>query len=65
MTGRRLYDQFTDALKETQSHGSSALPGQYNETLAPAAWPYLSGRDKRTWNVLARKITPAPKRRQA
>ena len=63
MTGRTLYDRFTDALAETRSTwGSSDLPGMNNETPPPDAWPYLSTRDKRVWNALARKITPKPKR---
>lgn len=62
MTGRRLYDAFTDAMvRET-------TPWQRNERgaigsidLRPKAWPILSVEERRIWNALAKRITPKRK----
>ncbi len=66
MTGRRLYDHFTDALGTDRwmSHGGTVLPSDQTEatTRPPVAWPFLASRDKAVWNTLARKLTPTKRK---
>lgn len=63
MTGRRLYDHYTDSLRNTESGWTreSDLPGAGNAY--PIAWPYLSTRDQAVWNDLARRVSPQKPRR--
>ena len=56
MTGRALYDRFCDSGAAVYHyHGLSVLPHDGNK---PIAWPFLSSRDRRVWNDLARRLTP-------
>lgn len=68
MTGRRLYEQFTNALGEFRGpYDKTVLPGAGSARTDgdgcpdPVAWPFLSHRDQLVWNALARRITPRPK----
>lgn len=65
MTGRRLYDHFTDvlALNRSMSHVRTALPSDQPEagTVPPVAWAFLCERDRRVWTALAKTITPTRK----
>lgn len=58
MSGRRLYDQYTDATaREFNAHA-----GTYRLATEPLpAWASLSNGARRRWNDLARRITPKPK----
>lgn len=56
MTGRHLYDKYTDAVAE-KTWPSSELRTKY------PAWPLLSSTDRAIWNDAARRLTP--KRRKA
>lgn len=58
MTGRRLYDKYVDAMKKVQTMHWLKDPGAL-----PIAWPYLTVRQRRQWDELARMI--APRRRKA
>lgn len=58
MTGRRLYDKSCDSLaaQDHNTHwGMSVLPYAEHK---PIAWPFVSSRDRRVWNDLAKRLTP-------
>lgn len=52
MTGRHLYDKYTDAYaNQTWTH--------YRDNHPPLlAWPLLSQTEQRIWNDTARRLTP-------
>lgn len=65
MTGRRLYEKYTDALKlcETSRWNSAERRQERAYPVhTPAAWAFLPDRERRTWNTLAKKITPRPRK---
>lgn len=66
MTGRRLYEKYTDALAATAR--SCYVEGVYTRVYpnhTPSAWPFV-GRDARAmWNDLAKRITPRPRKKSS
>lgn len=64
MTGRRLYDIYTDAAKGEYVYGDSRTATASNND-RPVAWPFLAVRDRNVWNVMARHITLKPRKRVA
>lgn len=65
MTGRRLYEKYTDALRSTAKY--RWVGDQYVRKYpvhAPFAWAFLPDDDRAVWNDLALRVTP-PKRRVA
>lgn len=68
MTGRRLYEKYTDALKACETTRWVAARSQYERTypaIKPIAWAFLSERERKTWSLLAKKIAPRPRKSPA
>jgi hypothetical protein len=58
MTGRKLYDKYTDAT----ANNFAGNRGGYSTADTPIpAWPSLSHANRARWNDLARAITPKPR----
>lgn len=64
MTGRKLYDKYVDALKDSERdrwvspvNGERHWVRTYPVEL-PTAWPFLSDAQKATWNALAKSLNP-------
>ena len=59
MTGRRLYEKFTDALGECSRNGyRDGRPVRVYPPSVPPAWAFLPQDERSLWNTLARKVTP-------
>ncbi len=54
MTGRRLYDHYTDASAACINHFVSGVGWVGSEELP--AWPFLADKERNMWNSLARRI---------
>lgn len=66
MTGRRLYEKYTDSLAECKrqrwegNHYVLSYPA-----VPPKAWAFIADAERLTWNTLARKITPRKRKAPA
>jgi hypothetical protein len=70
MTGRHLYERFTDSAAAVQSWGDKTdlgavgvdrrklFGGDNTAPIPPRAWAFLTPYDRRLWNDLAKRITP-------
>jgi hypothetical protein len=70
MTGRRLYEQFTDSAaavtgwNDKTDLGAIGVPrrkmftADNDSAVPPRAWAFLTPYDRRLWNDLAKRITP-------
>lgn len=61
MTGRRLYEKYTDALaaaKVTRWDPSTRRNVRWFPVDIPLAWGFLPERERDVWNMCARLVTP-------
>lgn len=66
MTGRRLYEKYTDALGETKTQRWDGDRYVLRYPLkAPLAWRFITDGERNTWNTLARKLSPRPRKAPA
>lgn len=66
MTGRRLYERYTDALaatKTTRWDRDRQRNVLSHPVETPVAWGFLPLPQQRTWNMLARFITASRRKR--
>lgn len=64
MTGRKLYDKYTDAQRLHVRDRYDRASGTYVRVYppeTPKAWPFLSSEDRATWNSVAKSLTTGRK----
>jgi hypothetical protein len=62
VTGRKLYDKYVDAEAWAGKVWDSSR-NTWTWPTRPLAWPFLTSRERKVWNDLAKRITPRPKKK--